>query len=151
MGSLLKLVAAWLAVSPVVALAAGRMARQRRVPDRPPARGPVAADARILAFTPRPGAGAEQLEESLVVLAHGLSSSCDVVIGAAEILRAGWDHLAPDQRDEILTRVIDQADVVRHVLADVTDGLAEHVRQALEEIQRPLRMPLAGGAAARRP
>jgi hypothetical protein len=143
MGWVVVLVVGWIVLSPIVALVLSRSMRDRR-PPRHVAPAPPPARQR-----PRPEP--TLTDDTVVVAAHGLASSCDVVIGAGETLRTGWDDMAPEQRDEVLGMMIDQAKLVQQVLHDLTRGMADDVRHALDNPERPLSLPTpdADGAAAR--
>jgi hypothetical protein len=134
------IVVAWLVVSPLAALLFSKVMRDRR----PPA--PVA---RPLEARPRPTD--ELTDATVVVTAHGLASSCGVVVGGSETLREGWDDMSPDQRDEILGMVIDQARLVQQVLVDLTRGVAADVQVALDQLERPFSLPSDVDGRAARP
>lgn len=142
MGWVVSLVVGWIVLSPVAALLLSRSMRDRRpprfvAPPAPPA--PVRRPAPALT------------DETVAVTAHGLASSCSVVVGAGETLRERWADMAPEQRDEVLGMMIDQTKLVQQVLVDLTRGVADHVTDALDNLERPLSLPTpdADGAAAR--
>jgi hypothetical protein len=139
-GKLIAALVGWFAVSPFAAVALARGMRHRRQPIPSPA--PAAAAA--ISAPALPAA-------ATVATAHGLTSSCELVIGAAETLRADWELLAATQRDAVLATVIEQSRLVRDVLVALTDGVADHVRQALDDLDRPLNLPAAVDGAATRP
>jgi hypothetical protein len=137
----IALVVAWVVVSPVAALVLSRAMRDRRPPTS------VAPPPPVLVAHPEP----TLTEESMVVTAHGLANSCSVVVDAGETLRARWSDMAPDQRDEVLAMMVEQTRLVQQVLLDLTGGVADDVRRALDHLERPLSVPTAeaDGRAAR--
>jgi hypothetical protein len=143
MGWVVSLVLGWIVLSPIAALLLARSMRDRRPPHVARSR-PAPAPVRR---RPAPAL----TDETVVVTAHGLASSCSVVVGAGETLRSRWDDMSPEQRDEVLGMMIEQTKLVQQVLVDLTRGVADDVAQALDDLERPLSLPTpdVGGAAAR--
>lgn len=68
------------------------------------------------------------------VIAHGLLNSVSAIQMGAHALRESWEQMSPEQRDQILGVLADQASHIRGILSDMIRGLPPEVVQALNSL-----------------
>ncbi len=78
--------------------------------------------------------GGGATDATLAVITHGLLSSVAVLTHAMRTLLSFGDDLVVDQRNEILTVALRQAEYLHEVLADIARGLPGDAIDALDSI-----------------
>jgi hypothetical protein len=78
------------------------------------------------------GLGAD--DGTTAVIAHGLLNSVSAIQMGAHALRESWEQMSPEQRDQIIGLVADQASHIRGILSDMIRGLPPEVVRALNSL-----------------
>jgi signal transduction histidine kinase len=78
--------------------------------------------------------GSPEWGAALAIVAHGLLTPVAVVRGFAETLLSHWESLEPQNRDDYLRRILDNADFVAESLKDLARGLPPGASQVLDEL-----------------
>jgi hypothetical protein len=129
------IVVGWVAGSVVAAVVlAGAFRRlgtgdERMVPVRVEAGATAPAPAATAAAD---GATARSIDVAAVV-AHALLGSMSIVAGAAHMLQHSFRTLTPDERRQVVDRLVTQSDHVICVLVDVARGLPADAHDLLDD------------------